>query len=666
MLTKPHSRTITIQTVLLCFLAGPVAAQVSLPPVSYRLTARFSDAGALEIAGTLRLPSAASAGEPLTLVLTESAKRLKLELLETDRSAIALSAEKQSGDDPPERRKWRVVLPSGSTSMHRSLRFSYLLDKTSEPIFHLGKEAAFAGGISTAWYPQLIGTDGTRLLALGEVTFQVPRGQTVYMTGKRIHSAKEKTGGTFRFLLTTPVYFSFASGPYHIQRHGTLSLYLLRKREGSLSYLRDLQRVIHVLSREFGPFPYESFALVEVDAEAGRAAGFDGASLDGLMLAIGPFLDRPFNLAFYGHEIGHQWWGGVVRRKGPDGAYFMDEALAQWGSLRVVQAIAGQNAAEQYRRVGHPGYYFEYSGFSYLRRSQRGLDHQLATLPISDGTLSRRVANSKGMFVWDMLAETIGRERFRAILREIIRKNWFKRITWDELWNAIESSAGQDLKWFYRQWLERTGAPEWTLSWRQEGQTLRGVLEQREPFYRLYLKVLIHDKECRRRQVQILRSDRLRTDFEWRIPFQAASVVVDPHFEVLHWTEEYRREAEALEPYTDGDLKLLYGKTEEARVLFSAALKEVRAPDRYALRFLLEFGLGQAFLDMGRLQESREHLLRAASSSVKRPEALPEVFAALAEVAFRTGDQPGLEAALRSERLAEQEASRAAAKMGCR
>ncbi|MCI0352352.1 MAG: hypothetical protein L0Z53_23280 [Acidobacteriales bacterium] len=652
---------------LLGLYPGGITAQAVPAAVDYRLTARINpQVPQLEVAGTLRFPAAVEGSRELAMVLTENAKSVKLELNDGKGGAIALWAEKQSGDDPPERRKWLIRLPAKSDGKHPLLKFSYVLEKQTTPIFHIGADGAFAGGISTAWYPQLVGADGTRMLALGEISFEVPRGHVVFLAGTPIQSSKDKTAGSLRFRLVQPAYISFASGPYKVQNQGKFSLYLLRERKNSLSYLHQLERVIKVLTAEFGPFPYQNFALIEVQADAGRAAGFDGASLDGMMLAIGPFLDRPFNVAFYGHEIGHQWWGGVVRRKGTDGAYLMDEALAQWGSLRAVEAIAGKKTAEQYRRVGYPGYYFEYSGLSYLRRSREGYDHQLAPLPIADGTLSRRVANSKGMLVWDMLAATVGRDRFRPALKESVRQNWFRRVTWKELWNSLASNLGQgDLSWFYAQWLERKGAPSWNLSWRQEGRTLHGLVEQEAPFYRLEVKILITGEECSNKQVRTLSVQGPRTEFAWELPFQATSVTADPEFEILHWTDEYRKEAAALEPYTRGDLKLLYGKNEEARALFVEALKSAPESEHHGLRFLLEFGLGQALLDLGELKQSQEHLLRALSLPVKRPEVVPEVYAALADLAVRQGDRSGLESALRGARLAEQEALQATVDTNC-
>jgi hypothetical protein len=618
-----------------------------------------SDEPRLEVQGTLRLPASTIVDRHAVLSLAESAQNLDLALVEPGGREVPLSAQPQPGDEPPERRKWLVRLPPATASPAGAdpvLKFSYALEQQSLLVFHVGPDGAFGGGINASWYPQVIGADSIRRLALGDARFEVPRGHVVYTAGEAISSADDSAAGRFGFHLTEPVYISFATGPYIVQRRGRFSLYLLRKRRGAGAYLRRLGEVIAALSAEFGPFPYRTFALVEVPADAGRAAGFDGASLDGIMLAITPFLDQPFNLAFYGHEIGHQWWAGVIRRKGPAGAYLMDEALAQWGSLLAVKRIRGPHAAERYRRLGYPGYYFEYSGFSYLRRSRLGLDHELATLPLSDGTVSRRVADSKGMLVWDMLAATVGRDRFRKVVRAIVRQHWFQRMTWPELWRAIERGAGQDLGWFYRQWFERTGAPSPSVTWRQEGGALRGAIEQPEPHYRMDLAIGIEGKECGRKRVERLRVEGARTEFQWEVPFAVSDVRVDPKFEVLHWTEAYQREAAALEPYTRGDLALLYGKSDSARAIFAEALASAPRSDPHGLRFLLEFGMGQALLDLGKLDQAREHLNNALSATVVRPEAVPEVYAALADLAIRTGDSAALDSARVGERVAEERA----------
>jgi aminopeptidase N len=83
-----------------------------------------------------------------------------------------------------------------------------------------------------------------------------------------------------------------------------------------------------------------------------------------------------------------------------------------------------------------------------------------------------------------MLSREIGRERFQRILHNLTRRYAFREITWDELLRAIEVGAGRNLRWFYEQWFERTGAPDFQLTWRREGRRLRGVITQASPFYR--------------------------------------------------------------------------------------------------------------------------------------------------------------------------------------
>jgi hypothetical protein len=652
--SMPSPRLLVLSGLSIILSALPLRA--TAPSVSYQFSVILEpEQRRLSIRGRMLLPAVASDGQDLVIVLTESATKVSLQVLDDAGHQIALHLQKQGGSDPPEKRKWLVHLPKGMKD--RELRFSYLIERESETIFHVGKGASFAAGIATAWYPQLLDADDNRLPATGRVEFRIPRGDLLCSAGRPLQSPREAAAGGFRYQFDQPVFLAFVSGRFVVHRDGILSLYLLSERRGAISYLRRLRAVIKVLSAEFGPVPYRKFALVEVPPSAAAAAGFDGASLDGFMLAISPYLDRPFNVAFYGHEISHQWWGGVIKRKGPEGAYLMDEAMAQWGSLLSVDVLLGPQAAEQYRRVGHPGYYFEYSGLSYLRRSQSGFDHELSTVPIADGTLSRRMANSKGMLVWDMLAAQIGRPRFREIIQSFIRKNWFRRVSWREFWAEIRSGAGQDLSDFYAQWFERKGAPDWRLTWRQDGSVIEGTITQDRPLYKARLTIEVRGSRCDERLAQRAQVDGAVTTFRLEVPFEAKDVQLDPHFEILRWTEQYHGDADALLPYTRAELELLYGRSDEAKRLFSEALEASPGPDSQGLRFLLEFGLGQSLVDLKKFADAHVHFSRALAAPAKRPEVIPEIFLALADVAAQVGDTAGVRAALEGEANAEKRAA---------
>jgi aminopeptidase N len=151
----------------------------------------------------------------------------------------------------------------------------------------------------------------------------------------------------------------------------------------------------------------------------------------------------------------------------------------------------------------------------------------------------RDVAYNKGFFVWDMLSREIGRRKFQHILRNITRRYAFQRLTIKELWRAIEANAGRDLSWFYNQWFERMGAPDFHLTWKQEGTVVHGAITQRAPYYRATLEVeLAGDNE--QRFSRSVRVNGPQTRFVLSARFRVGSVTLDPHYLVLRWTPEYR------------------------------------------------------------------------------------------------------------------------------
>ena len=318
----------------------------------------------------------------------------------------------------------------------------------------------------------------------------------------------------------------------------------------------------------------------------------------------------------------------------------LDEGMAQYGSLRAVERVEGEEAAERFRRTGYPGWP-EYCAFTYLSRTVAEFDHQLADLPPENDFLSRRVCNSKGMLVWDMLSRTVGRKKFSRILQELTRQSAFQRVSWEEFLQTVNDGAGKDLQWFYAQWFGRIGAPAWQLSWKLEGRTIRGTITQKPPYYRATIDVQAVGSKYEHivRTVEIAGR---QTEFTWRVDFGVKSVNLDPHFFTLHWTPEYRTEAIALLPYTKGDLKISQGQVDEAHKEFKTGLDQMPVLDIYGLRFMLEYGLAAVFIEKAKMEEAKEHIQAALISPTRRGDTLPWVYVQLAKTAKKLNDQATL------------------------
>jgi Peptidase family M1 domain len=502
----------------------------------YLLTVHLMpDLHRLEVSGTVRLPKRDKPQTEIELDLSELMSDFQAEIVEPAENAGSLELVKANKKEADEHFVRWTLRPKNPIAANQpvQLHFSYAGGEKGDFVFYIGPEGSFAGGSNTIWYPQPDEGDGR---GTGRLKFSVPTGYTVLATGESRTSSSEEAKGNFDFEDKLPSHFSFAAGKYTVlERGGSVPMraYLLHPRENTEAYLDGCTKILAVLSKEFGPYPYKSFAIAEVPSGPAMKAGFTGASFNGFMLANRAALDQPFNLAYYGHEIGHQWWGNLVTHADePHGGYLLDEALAQYGSLRVVETIDGPAAAEDYRRNGYPGYIPAQSGYGYLRFAKYGKDHALIDLPNDPN--SHLLADNKGFLVWDMLARMIGAEQFSKVLREVTEKYQFRTIRWDEFVAAVQSTSTQDLGWFFSQWLERKGAPSWQATWKQEAGAVHGEIKQAEPFYRLQIEVEtigVNGESV----VHLVDAKEAEAKFDWPASFQVRDVVVDPHYRILHW-----------------------------------------------------------------------------------------------------------------------------------
>ena len=646
------SSIIVIEALLLSSwgMAVAQAPQAAVVSPRYELALKIlPDSHRLEASGTLRLASSDTTRKSVQLLLSESMRDLAVEVIEprVSRGRPDLEKRERPGSTPGwGSNVWTIVprapFPAGQPIL---LRFSWAGGDQPGFVFYLGPEGSLAGGINTAWYPQVLDPSGGTSAGIGGMDFRLPNGYTVIASGTP--AAESQTSGEFRFVANQPTHFAFAAGKYTVlRREGAvpMAVYLLRRRENAESYLDGCTRILEVLVREYGPHPYGNrFAVVEVPTE--KLPGSSGASFENFILANSASMDAPFNPVFFGHEMGHIWWGNLIKQKGERGRFMLDEGMAQYSALISLEHLEGSTAAEQMRRRGDPASPIEHSASTYFALAAGGLDSPLSRLPAEWN--SRNLASSKGPLVVDLLARTLGRDRFREILRHFTSRHAFTSVTWDQFVEAFDGGPEGQYWWFFSQWFDRPGAPDWRLSWVQEDSTLRGVIAQEAPFFRAVVDVGVAGPSGHRIVRPLEIQAQARTDFSWDVDLKVRDVTLDPEFRVPHWTPQFHAEAPLLAPYWQAFVKEESNQHDAALAHLEEAIKRVPAEDTMGVRFMLEELTARLLAgDSQRLAEAKAHLERGLMSASRRTERLGWAYFLLGYIASSLGDRATLQTAV--------------------
>ena len=505
----------------------------------------------LDVDGTVVLPPSAEIRSELRLSVIDRFNDWNVEIVEPEVSAGPATTEriertnKQVVGERSNTIQWiirpRQPIPAGNRV---TLRFSYHANGRTSLIYYVGPEVAFASGWGDPFYPVV---PGTGAVATGDLTVEVPQGWKVIAGAQRRSTDKEEARGIYRFAQSSSTPFTFSAGPYTVvKRSGAtpLSAWLLKPRGNFDSWLAGVSAMLGVLDNEFGPYIFDQFSLVEVPRAIAIESGFNAFSPAGfVVLNSNAFNARDVTgmHEWLGHEMTHQWFPHSVTWD-PPGFLYLEEALAEYGGLRIVEVLDGPAAAKRLRLTGTPSDPI-YSASAYFRLVGAGVDQPLSAM--KSGINERNLSYNKGFLVFDMLAREIGRERFQRMMRELTGHRRFQTISWNQFRERIAKASGRNMDWFFSQWLDRAGAPEFNLTWKQDGGSVRGVITQGAPYYRATLKI-----EARGAQGEIvdhsIQIDSASAAFAFPIRFQAKEVELDPDYEVLRWTPEFHALADSV------------------------------------------------------------------------------------------------------------------------
>jgi len=285
---------------------------------------------------------------------------------------------------------------------------------------------------------------------------------------------------------------------------------------------RDARGAFEFFSEHVGPYAYQKLAHVE-------AAGMGGGTEHATNIFYGEKGVTAGNAPVV-HETAHQWFGDAVTESDWNDVW-LSEGFATYFTLLYTEHAAGRDAF-----------------LDGLRRSRGRVLQIEKTLPntpvvhvnfdesASDGP-NNQLVYQKGGWTLHMLRDQIGTDAFWRGIRLYYGAHMNGLASTADLRGAMEQASGQDLGWFFSQWLTRSGVPSVEGAWRYDAAAKHIVVTIRQAQaadpYRFQMGVGV--VQTAGTTPQVVEAQVTERETSITIPSDAApaSVVFDPNVALL-------------------------------------------------------------------------------------------------------------------------------------
>ena len=451
-----------------------------------------------------------------------------------------------------------------------TLRFKYsgVLDGPSGgPL--LNKRLAFVGEnngylmYAARWFPF---HDYAADLATSDISISLPAG--LQLVGYS-DAATSSVGGKMRFVQSTSALpGNFAYGKYmpRTLRVGEQELQFFAKPGSDAlisAYGEVLGKALENYTRRFGPASYgKKLSVVQIDDES-----LDFYSSRGMLfIATRPFDENreTFMNERLQREAAYQWWGQTVGLKSFDDAW-LSQGLAEYSafSLRETE-MDGAKLDGIRRELLEKSLTFEQTAS--LLRAPANLDDQ--------STGYQYIMYAKGAFVYKLLRDTLGDQKFDSLMRTFLNEYRGKNASIDDFEKLTSRVAGQNMRYFFARWVESTGVPEFSSDYliiRTRGGKFvtRGTVKQNYDNLRLPVEIQLRSEGDQGLTTIKLDMDDASADFNIESTGKPINVIIDPGYKMLRISPDLRVSSIArrgIEQFKEGNYV-------EAQQQFEAALK---------------------------------------------------------------------------------------------
>jgi tetratricopeptide (TPR) repeat protein len=300
------------------------------------------------------------------------------------------------------------------------------------------------------WFPI---SDYTTDRFSSDLKVTVPSGYHIVASGIGLDETAPAGKTTTRFQYAQasfPGSFAVVRGePKPISANGvTTTFYMRESGDMAGAYGEEISRCMTYFTDLYGLPPKKDLTVVET--EDGTP---NGLSAPGILFLSPKAIGKQVNLKLIANQVARQWWGAEVSPSTRNHLW-IENGLARYAEFLYSDHVNGSSALDtevhttyvEALTVDQPP----------LMQSARLEDYSPEFWAATAG---------KGAAVLHMLRGVIGDDNFFKLLKAIPERYAWKSISTDDVRKLAEEISGQGLGWFFIEWIESSGAPEFKMEY---------------------------------------------------------------------------------------------------------------------------------------------------------------------------------------------------------
>ena len=517
--------------------------QVELRPESHTIIAR----------DTIRLTGHSNAGQVLRVQLNPD---LEIEEIVLSNGPLPFWEEDlPSASNKQDASGWTRTIdihlpepssPSGETSVRIAYRGRIQDAPTASPglrfvrpdrtLGYIGEEGVYLTS-ETSWYPHVRGSFATfRVMAI------VPAGWRAVTHGREVSFTEGETTATSEWNVRARTEALTLAANRFVKRASQwngieVATYAFPEdAHVADQYVEAATRYLEWYTKLLGPYPFPKFAVVENFFPSG--IGLPSFTLLGSRVMKRGYT-QPYSL---GHEVVHSWLGNSVHNHFETGNWV--EGLTTYlANYYYDERMEGEDKARAHRKR----MIMEYNLYV-----QPADDYPVANFHHKENRVDNAIGYQKTAMMFHMLRRELGDRAFFRAIRALISGYSGKFADWPQLQRVFEDTSGQELSWFFKQWVHGRGTPHLRIAQARverdarTGYWISLTVKQKGTAYRLRVPVAVQLEQGEEYRTSVDIRGNEQTMALW-VPAKPVLVQLDPGYETFRGLDR-----QAMSPMLNG------------------------------------------------------------------------------------------------------------------